>query len=289
VLNTPSRIIRKIDLETDSIDTELEVLSSKIKIEEEYDEYSSGYWQNISLWNRSGCENNTLYSNFNEKGKKTGYCNLLPTITSIVEENFDLTYLKMVRVRTLKNAVLVPHRDFVELDDKVKYFRVFVPLNESKYAYHGDEHSVFRMRLGEVWYLNAALIHSAVNLQDNNRVHLCLDFAFDRDFHPSDIFLNPENFNVSHDVELVKRSVISDSEINRIIDGFSLGIDKHNFKDTLFFLSKIYYTYDISITTVYQWLVHICARSDNQELIEKSQKLQNFMLNHRTLNERFEF
>ena len=67
-----------------------------------------------------------------------------------MKQYFNVEKLKMARIRILQEAVLLPHKDLVELEQNKKYYRVLVSLNDSPYSYHSDESSVFRMRVGEV-------------------------------------------------------------------------------------------------------------------------------------------
>ncbi|MGR5913138.1 aspartyl/asparaginyl beta-hydroxylase domain-containing protein [Bacillus cereus] len=95
----------------------------------------------------------------------------------------------MVRTRNLVDAMVIPHRDFVEFSHSTKQrFRVFLALEDNKMAFHSDEEAVFRIRKGEIWFLDAAIGHAAANFSKDSRVFLCLDYVFDSDFDPSDIF-----------------------------------------------------------------------------------------------------
>ncbi|RSD25948.1 aspartyl/asparaginyl beta-hydroxylase domain-containing protein, partial [Vibrio pectenicida] len=106
-----------------------------------------------------------------ELGEKTDYIN------SVIRKYFDVDNLKMVRTRNLVNGQVVPHKDFIELDDnKGKYIRILIPLETSLTSYHSDEHyGVFRMRKGDIWQLDASVVHAAYNFGNGNRVILCLD------------------------------------------------------------------------------------------------------------------
>jgi hypothetical protein len=284
----PSYIFGKIELDDTQLKKDLEIVKGFPRISEEYDEFGTGVWINNSLWNASQDATDTMYRDFDYPAKQTEYGRQLPYISKLVTENFNLEYLKMVRTRNLIDGMVIPHKDFVELNKpKNQYFRVFVPLEDNRHAFHSDEDNVFQMKKGEIWFLDAAIDHAAVNFSIESRIFLCLDFAFPGDFHPSEIFTNKALYNEQIKPTIAKREQLKPEAVEHMIQSLSQIIDKYNFKDILFMLSKIHFYKDVSVSAAYDWLEEITRRSGKEELLDKAQKLRKYMIEKRDLGERF--
>lgn len=59
-----SYIIGKLNLNEELLKKDLATIANFPVIPEEYDEFSSGYWMNNSLWNASNDKNDTMYRDF---------------------------------------------------------------------------------------------------------------------------------------------------------------------------------------------------------------------------------
>ncbi|MEP3349591.1 MAG: aspartyl/asparaginyl beta-hydroxylase domain-containing protein [Marinomonas sp.] len=286
-----SQIIGKLNLDQSKLVNEIKNLNNSSKISEEYDEFSSGYWENLTLWNHNGNDENTEYSNFSGSAKKTKKTKEYPYINSLINKNFKVENLKMARIRMLSDAVLIPHKDFVELDRNQSYIRVFIPLNDAKQSFHCEENFVFRMRPGEIWHLNAESIHNAINFSPKRRISLCLDFAFDYEVTSlKEIFSEEGNIlsNSNYEIEEIIRPNLDKKQINSLIFGVSQIINKYNFKELVFVLSKINFMYNIPANDFYDILLDICNRSKNNDLIKKAYNLKRYMIEKREFKERFE-
>jgi hypothetical protein len=282
-----SFVLGKIELDDELLDRDLEVMSSFSEIREEYDEYSSGYWKNYSLWNCSGDSEDTLYKDYDVPARLTAHGEKLGYINRLVRENFDLTHLKMVRARNLINAVIIPHKDFVELEkDPSQYFRVFITLEENKDSFHSDEHQVFHMRKGEVWFLDASIVHAACNFSNESRMCICLDFQFPGSFQPSDIFANKRIYDDRIAPHTLHREGV-DQEFTQALMGLSRLINRSNFKDMVMVLSKMHFTRDVPISVTYDWLVDIARQSGDKAIEDKALHMRKYLTVERGLKERF--
>lgn len=194
----------------------------------------------------------------------------------------------MVRTRNLVDAMVIPHRDFVEFSHSTKQrFRVFLALEDNKMAFHSDEEAVFRIRKGEIWFLDAAIGHAAANFSKDSRVFLCLDYVFDSDFDPSDIFKDKKTYNRDLERFIVKRDKLDETFEEELITSLSKVISRINFRDVVFFLSKIHFEKDIPVAKCYDWLDQIAERSGDQAIIQKAKHLREYIIEHRNLGERF--
>jgi hypothetical protein len=281
-----SRIIGKIDLDRTLLEDDLATLRSFPRIEEAYDEFSSGYWKNCSLWNSSGEATDTTYRDLGEKIQQTEYGRRLPYLERVVRKSFDMRNVTMVRARNLIDAIVIPHRDFVELGkSKEHYFRLFMVLEDNSSAFHSDEQAVFRMRPGEVWFLDAASVHAAVNFSTASRQAICVDFVFDEPFADRDVFADPKLYQPGIRPDTPARQPLAANFQEHLL---ALGrvINADNVKDILFLLSKIHFKTDVSISAAYDWLVTVCRASGDDALVAKAEDVRRYMIEKRAMNER---
>ncbi|WP_088104125.1 aspartyl/asparaginyl beta-hydroxylase domain-containing protein [Halalkalibacter urbisdiaboli] len=283
-----SYIIGKIDIDNDKLKKDLQIHDNFPKIAEEYDEFGTGFWQNCSLWNATDNKNDTMYRDYDHAAQQTEYGKKLTYVDELLKNNFKFDNLKMVRTRNLIDGMVIPHKDFVELNKpKQQYFRVFVPLEDNELAFHSDEESVFKMRKGEVWFLDAAIIHAAVNFFNNSRIFLCLDYVFPGDYSPEDIFANKSNYNPELSPFIVSRQDVEADFEESVIKSLSKIISQHTFKDIVFMLSKLHFYKNLPITTCYDMLVSIAEASQDEAVYEKAIALRKYLIEKRDLRERF--
>lgn len=283
-----SYLFGKINVNDELLARDLETHKSFPRIAEEYDEFSTGFWQNCSVYNASGDGNDTMYRDYDHQVRLTEMGRQLPYIEQLLRENFVFENLKMVRTRNLIDAMVIPHKDFVELNKPMEqYFRIFIPLEDNELAFHSDEENVFRMRKGEVWFLDAAIVHAAVNFSNRNRLFLCLDYAFPGDFHPSDIFVNKNMYTTELTPCVVEREQAEPGFEEQLIASLSPVMNRQNFKDIVILLSKVHFYKNVPIEACYDWLVEIAENTGDRALVQKAQDLRNYLIRNRALGERF--
>ncbi|KZB85460.1 L-proline cis-3-hydroxylase [Amycolatopsis regifaucium] len=281
-----SHIVGKVDLDKVRLQQDLEALAAIPRVEEEYDEFSSGYWKNLSLWNSSGEADDTMYRDIQGAAKPTAHAAKAPYLDELIRTVFDPQIVKMARARNLVDAMVIPHRDFIELNkDNDQYFRTFMVLEDNESAFHSDDDTVIHMRPGEIWYLDAAAPHSAVNFSSNSRQSLCVDFAFDGPFTEDQIFSEKSFYQPALKPDIVARKPFTDEHRNKLV---RLGevIDKDNFKDILFLMSRVHYRYDVPAAETYTWFVEACHLADDATLVARAEGVRDYMIGQRALGER---
>ncbi|GEK03976.1 aspartyl/asparaginyl beta-hydroxylase domain-containing protein [Streptomyces sp. NPDC004596] len=283
-----SHILGRIELDRTRLAPDLAYLAAVPTVEEEYDEFSNGFWKHVPLWNASGDSEDRLYRDLKDTAARpTAHVEHVPYLKEIVTTVFDGTHLQMARSRNLKNAIVIPHRDFVELDREVdRYFRTFMVLEDSPLAFHSNEDTVIHMRPGEIWFLDAATVHSAVNFSEISRQSLCVDFAFDGPFDEKEIFSDATVYAPGSTPDLPERRPFTAEQRQRIL---SLGqvIERENFRDILFLLSKLHYKYDVHPSHTYDWLIEIAQQTRDEKMVRKAEQIRDFAMAARTLSERF--
>ncbi|WP_171966864.1 MULTISPECIES: aspartyl/asparaginyl beta-hydroxylase domain-containing protein [Stenotrophomonas] len=283
-----SRIIGKINLDSYDFSTDVAFLNSVEKSPEEYDEFAFGYWKNLSLYNGSGRTDDTQYRNC-DVAKPTEYMSGCPSIAKMLSDNFDLSLVKMVRARNLISGLVIPHRDFVELDPNVSYFRVFIPIELNLDAYHSDESGVFQMKPGEVWFLDAAVSHAAVNFSSESRMFICLDFAFDGAFAEDEIFAaSAQVSSSSRDIHVLRPS-LPPNTLSEMIDTFTHGIDAGTIKQQIIEAAKVHFRFNVPTESCYDWLIKAALASPvaSADVAERLRGMKRYLLEARGMNERF--
>ncbi|WP_415756311.1 aspartyl/asparaginyl beta-hydroxylase domain-containing protein [Pseudomonas sp. LT1P18] len=281
-----SKIIGKINISAYDLASDVKYLNSVTKQSEEYDEFGQGYWKNLSVYNASGDASDTQYRN-TDKCFPTEHAKQCPGIQDLVSQHFKLDNLKMIRARSLVDGLVIPHRDFVELDQATTYFRVFVALENNDEAFHSDERGVFQMMAGEVWFLDAGISHAAVNFGLKSRMFLCLDFMYEGEFEYTDIFAAPSSLAPYRNSFHIKREPFSDINKKEVIAATSKILNRFTFKDIIFTLSKYHFIYDLPVSSCYDWIISAAEQANNGEIIKKAKSLRRYLIEKRDMGERY--
>lgn len=279
-----STILRKFIFNEEELTRDLGKIKNFPVIEEEYDEFATGIWLNHSLWNENGNYHDTQYRDATSC-KPTTLGEELSYINHFINTHFDTTHLKMVRSRNLINGLVMPHRDFIELEkNQDRYLRILIPLESNPSAFHSDEDAVFQMKQGEAWILNAAKVHSAANFSHDSRIILCLDFQFNEPIaNPYMVFKNDQHLNSDVMPTIIKRKPFNG--LTTYFHALERAISERNFREIAFELSKLHFHYDVDIKQTYDWLINITTSNANKELISKSEELKRHMIISRNLGE----
>lgn len=281
-----SKILASIGIENFDLVEDVKYLNSITKLAEEYDEFGQGYWKNISMYNASGDASDSQYRSV-DKCLPTEYASRCPEIKRLIASSFKLDKLKMVRARGLIDGMVIPHRDFVELDKSISYFRVFVALESNSDSFHSDELGVFQMMAGEVWHLDAGTSHAAINFGSESRMFLCLDFMFAEKFEPGEIFLEQAPLNCCRQSFHVDRKPLSEHCRDEIISSVAKILNQYTFKDVVFALSKYHFIYDIPVACCYEWIINAAEIKGDQVIIQKAKSLRKYLVEKRGMGERY--
>jgi hypothetical protein len=151
---------------------------------EAYSDYLfGGAWKSCMLWTRGGDTGDGVVTNYDhdQPSTFTPYGNQLPYLRDLITSIADLDRLNFVRLAKVANSVIIPHRDLLELsglpDNTRNAHRMHIPLATNEDSFFNERNTVFRMRKGEVWFLDAAQIHSVAVLSNEPRIHLMFDFV----------------------------------------------------------------------------------------------------------------
>jgi hypothetical protein len=252
--------ITTLDLDEGRLEADLN-RARRFHFSDAYSEFICGSWRSCMLWNRSGDADDTFLKDSDQPARATACGKQMPYVAEVLARTFRLEHLRYARLATLApDSVLLPHRDFLELRHELA--RVHIPLVTDSECYSAEERTVYQMRRGEVWFMDATKTHTAAAFSRKERVHLILDFT---EVERIDTVLRqpvsgprgipPEN--------LVARKPLEPGEQEAF---FALArvIDLVNYRDVLALLIKKYFTTDLDAAVVYDWLADIARRSGNR-------------------------
>jgi L-proline cis-4-hydroxylase len=158
--------------------------SAGFRYSEAYSNYLiGGPWKSCMLWATGGDSGDGLLTNYayGAGSAFTEYGSQVPYLQELITTTADVSRLNFVRLAMFSNSVIVPHRDFLELgeipDKERSAHRVHIPLVTNEQCFFSQDNTVYRMRAGEVWYFDAAQIHSVASFASEPRIHLIFDFV----------------------------------------------------------------------------------------------------------------
>ncbi|KMZ12170.1 L-proline 3-hydroxylase [Candidatus Burkholderia humilis] len=174
-----------------------------------YSEFHFGDWKSFVIWNQTSIDNDGVVMDRGHAAQPTPRGSAVPMLNAWISSTFDTSKLKLARIHSLGDGVLVPHRDFVEFNS-TPWSRVHIPLLTNQNCLHSDTDIVFHMRSGEIWFLDASQLHSAINYSAGRRLNLCLDF--DLRGEPVDaVFRKSESTATCNTPKIVERRPLSKS------------------------------------------------------------------------------
>ena len=283
-----SRIIGTIDLSRYDFAADIAYLSSVEKGEEEYDEFAEGYWKNVSLINATGVDGDTQYRNA-DSSMRTGHMSGCPEIERMIFENFAGDAIRMVRARNLVDGVVIPHRDFVELDKEVRYLRVFIPIETNVHSFHSDEDGVFQMMPGEVWFLDASINHAAVNFSKESRMFVCIDFAFNGDCGVAEIFSGRNSDSSVAQRRNIDRPAMRAADFADMLASMAVKLAAGSVREAVIESARLHFKYDFTVDACYTWLIRAGVATGNLALVGQLERLRRFLIESREMSERFSF
>jgi hypothetical protein len=178
-----TRYVTTLDLDAERLAKELE-LSATFHYSEAYSDYLfGGPWKSCMLWACGGDSGDGVMTNYayDRPSTFTGYGRQLPYLQELITKTADLTRLNFARLAVVANSVIIPHRDLLEFsefpDESRNTHRLHIPLVTNDDCFFSEGNTVFQMKPGEVWFLNAAGIHSVAALSNEPRIHLIFDFV----------------------------------------------------------------------------------------------------------------
>lgn len=271
-----SRCIGKFPIDQNKVYSDISNLTDEDYVSD-YSEFTVGSWQTAVLMNQSGDLRSGEVKEYTGSGRFTELSKKLPHITQAIEDNFDITKIKMARIATIKrNGLILPHIDFVTFSDPLKRYNIALISNESCISI--EEQTAYSMRSGEIWDLDATQPHSAGNFSNEDRISLIVDLEPISD--NGSYFTQQGILDPIEDIRWVDRVKLSEETVKHYYD-LSKIITKHNYRDILSMVGKIPFFWDIDLADVFSIMKKICERSNDQLLIDNIIKTEQAFLHKR--------
>jgi hypothetical protein len=233
-----------------------------------YSEYTRGNpgWSNCVLMNRTGDFQDRVFGGYEGLPQRTKWAAQLPYLNEVIDTTFKKDHLKWVRIFMCENGMLIPHRDYLEFENEA-FTRVHIPLQTGPNSLHSEEEKVYHMRMGEVWFVDGTVIHSAYSYDDQRRIFLTFDFESGVPF--KDLFVDPAIYANDVEPKHVARQPFEPAYETQL-RGLSRLIHADNFDDIISILAKVHFTRDVTCAVVYDWLIDIARDSGQPALVERA-------------------
>jgi Aspartyl/Asparaginyl beta-hydroxylase/L-proline 3-hydroxylase, C-terminal len=175
-------------------------------------------------------------------------------------DDLDVRSARLVKLGP--GCVVVPRREPREHGKGLT--QVEIPLETTPACLASEGSTVFRMRPGELWALDASQPHGAANLSHGERTHLVLDVAGDLDGSSSE--------SIPEDAE-VERRPLRPGEWEAFAELAEI-VDAHNLRDVLAMLVKRFFVAEMEVEEIFRWLAVIASDSDNEDVLAQSRWLE---------------
>jgi hypothetical protein len=277
-----SRTLGHVALDPDALRTEVDTILAAPAPEQAYSEYRFGTFLTYILRNPSGSATDGVFRGLDGPVARTALGQQLGYLDALVERTFDTRRLRMLRVYLLQDALLIPHRDYVEFPaEAARMARLHVPLVTNPRALHSEADTVFHMRAGEIWYLDVMQVHAACNAAPEPRLSLVLDFELDG--APLESALRP-GVGAAPPPLVVARPPLEDG-FDQGVRALGRLVAPDSFRDIVQLLSRVHFHRDAPAGRFFDWLDTAC--SGHPELTLKAAQLRTFLIDQRRFGERF--
>ncbi|MEU7114579.1 aspartyl/asparaginyl beta-hydroxylase domain-containing protein [Streptomyces sp. NPDC046182] len=227
---------------------------------------STGLLRSTMLWNQTGSLDESSLGDYEGSARPTPHGEALPYVSELIDRLFHTRYLKYARfMRLAPGSVYVPHRDFLEL--KGDMVRVHIPLQTDDSVFASEDDTVFRMRLGELWCLDATRTHSVGSFSARDRVHVVCDFTADslQQVLVGELPAEPDvpagNIALRPPLDEQRRSALL---------GLATILDEHTYQEVQTLLIKQHFLTEISGDEVFVLMKQIAARSGRTDLLDRA-------------------
>lgn len=242
-----------------------------------YSEFSFGRLQRgAMLWNSDGDAGTSRLASYAGAAQPTEHGRLLPYVNELITSLFRTEFLKFARLLVLpQDCVVVPHRDYLELDENL--IRIHIPLRTSELCFGSAGEDVFHMRVGEMWFLDATQTHSVASFWEVERIHLICDFVADS---IDDVLQQPVPLVPGIPSENITRREPLLPEEHAMWRGLARVVNLNNYRDVMALLTKRHFEVEIAPDEVFTWMAQIAAESGRPEVVERvAQETEYYLFN----------
>ncbi|WP_316524250.1 aspartyl/asparaginyl beta-hydroxylase domain-containing protein [Kitasatospora brasiliensis] len=270
---THTRRIARLTLDAEALAGDM-ANADRFRYSDAYSEFTCGSWKGSALCNGSGDLYDTRIVDYEGPYQVTEHGRQMPYVLDLIGRHFRTEHLRFVRLgRIAPGSVMVPHRDYLELDESLT--RIHIPLHTSPECFSSDGETIYQMALGDVWFIDAAQPHSAVSFATEDRTHLILDFTT-ATVEEALAFTPDADAGIPEEVTF-PRAPLTDAQ-RLALEGLSAVVDTHNYRDVLALVIKQYFRSDISVAEIFDIVERIAKNGGATEAAERIQWLRTHAL-----------
>ncbi|MFE2070833.1 aspartyl/asparaginyl beta-hydroxylase domain-containing protein [Streptomyces sp. NPDC059467] len=268
-----TRRLATVPLDTERLAADLEVMD-RLPYASSYSDFAFAPLRNTMLWNATGVLGEALLGDYPGGARPTEHGRLLPYVNELITGLFRTEHLKFARLLVLPpGCVMVPHRDYLELDQDM--IRIHVPLRTSERCFSSQGDTVFHMRAGEMWFLDATRTHTAASFWDIDRIHLTCDFIAGS---IDEVLTAPAAHRPGVPAgNIAPRRPLRPAERDALL-GLADLIDLDNYRDVMAVLTKRHFEALIQADEVFGWMKDIAAASGRPEVLDRVARDEEYYL-----------
>ncbi len=268
-----SRRLATVDLDPVRTASDL-AASQQFRYNDSYAEFVSiGRLYSTMLWNQSGELDESSLGDYDGPAQQTPNGRALPYFSEVLGRLFRMDRLKYLRfMRIAPGTVYVPHRDFLEL--KTQMLRIHLPVQTDDMVFASEENTVFRMRLGELWQLDASRTHCVGSFSTADRIHLVCDFVADS---LDQVLIDQVPDGQMPTENIVARADLGADRLQALL-GLAQILDQQTYPEVLSLLIKQHFLTDVSGDGVFTLLKQIAAIGGRPDVIARVEKQEEYCM-----------
>ena len=270
-----ARVLGRVDLDHARLDADLAAIQN-LPLNSGYSDYSRGNpgWRNCVLANHSGDANDHVFEGHNQRAVATEHLAGLPYIAELLDTVFNRDHVLWARLFICHDGMLIPHRDYLDLPED-EFTRVHLALRRGPRSLHSEHDKVFRMREGEIWFVDGTVDHAASSFDGVPRTYLTCDFPAGIAF---DELVPDPNIHGRRDVpDFVTRAPLPD-DFHDQLRGLAQLTDTTGVDDAIALLSRVHLMYDVDCGQVYDWLADAAAEVGNTAVATVARERRRYFL-----------
>ncbi len=270
-----ARIIGQVDLDDARLAADLVALMD-LPYNRGYSDYARGNpgWQNTVLMNHSGDPADQTFGGYDGLPVATPHLEPLPYIAELITNTFKAEHLLWSRIFMCEDGMLIPHRDYLDLPED-EFTRVHIPLQLGTSSLHSEDDKVFRMRKGEVWFIDGTVNHSAYSYDGAPRVYLSCDFRSGVPF--DELFVDPALAATNVRPDFIDLPPLPEN-FDSVLDGFATMLREDTFDDIVGVLAKVHFNHQARCGDTYEWLIDVANRAEQPALVDHAKEKRSFFL-----------
>ncbi len=268
-----SHPIGRVAFDADRLSKDLEAVEG-FEMSGAYSEYAKGEWNTCMLLNQSGDKDDSLSAEYEGHAVPTEYGFRVPYLNEAIRGLFKVEHLKSARIFSARKGFIIPHRDYLEF--KKGFTRIHVVLRTNDRAMNSEGRTVYRMREGEIWFLDGRYAHSGGSFADERRLHLVLDF--DPEVAIKDLFKNPADYRPGLTPCLVKRRPFSEQERKSLVASLGSFLTSLNYDSVFEVVAKLHFDRVMDCAATYDVMLEIASCSGDPRLVERAEAEKDYFL-----------